>query len=139
MYILHKVLFEMKFFCKAKLCTKILYFAKHMSKSSILKALKTLVKIFDFKSLWLSTILKTKKRSFQCFQNRRFWHLFCKEEDKNTKKYKNNEICVKNKIGDDRDRTDDLMRAKHTFYQLNYTPVFSFTVWIVSLEKLDFY
>ena len=45
-----------------------------MSKSSILKALKALVKIFDFKSLWLSTILKAKKRSFL-------------EEDKNTKKY----------------------------------------------------
>ena len=24
--------------------------------------------------------------------------------------------------GDDRNRTDDLMRAKHIFYHLNYTP-----------------
>ena len=27
-------------------------------------------------------------------------------------------------IGDDRTRTDDFMRAKHAFYQLNYTPLF---------------
>ena len=27
-------------------------------------------------------------------------------------------------VGGDRARTDDLMRAKHTFYLLNYTPTY---------------
>lgn len=39
-------------------------------------------------------------------------------------------------FGDGRDRTDDLLRAKQAFYQLNYTPILIFTRWITHLDQI---
>ena len=44
--------------------------------------------------------------------------LFCLKKIIQRKEKKN-----ERRGGDDRTRTDDFMRAKHAFYQLNYTPL----------------